>query len=173
MIKIKEILLYFIIISLIGTLLHFLYKLTNNNVVVGVFASVNESIWEHVKILITPIFLINTISYILGDRNNYFIKLFIELLLAITLIIALYEIKINFFKNKYNFLNILIYYFSAFIISIVGYAVKRGNIPSIINTISIFGCLIVFIFYLSFTMFPPKNKLFLDPITKTYGINIM
>ena len=45
-----------IVISLIGTLSHFLYDISKHNKVVGLFAAVNESTWEHIKIALTPTF---------------------------------------------------------------------------------------------------------------------
>ncbi|MBQ3306527.1 hypothetical protein IJH02_03820 [Candidatus Saccharibacteria bacterium] len=46
-----------VIISIIGTLAHFLYDLTNHNKFIGIFAAVNESTWEHIKIAMTPTLL--------------------------------------------------------------------------------------------------------------------
>lgn len=38
-----------LIISVIGTLLHFLYEISHHNKYVALFAAVNESTWEHIK----------------------------------------------------------------------------------------------------------------------------
>ena len=46
-----------IIISLIGTISHFLYDISNHNKFVGLFSAVNESTWEHIKIALTPALL--------------------------------------------------------------------------------------------------------------------
>ena len=46
-----------IFISLIGTLLHFMYEWSGHNKVVSLFAAVNESTWEHIKIALTPSFI--------------------------------------------------------------------------------------------------------------------
>lgn len=46
--------LAFIVISVVGTLFHFLYDWSNHNKIVGLFAAVNESTWEHIKIALTP-----------------------------------------------------------------------------------------------------------------------
>ena len=43
-----------IFISVIGTLLHFMYEWSGHNKVVSLFAAVNESTWEHIKIALTP-----------------------------------------------------------------------------------------------------------------------
>lgn len=154
-----------------GTLLHFLYKLTNKNIAIAIFSSVNESIWEHIKILLTPIMFISTIKYVLGYQKNYFIALFAELFIAILLIIILYQLKQHFYKDKKDYLNILIFYITAFICATVGYNIRKISIPNIINIYAIFFCLIIFLMYITFTIFPIKCYLFKDPITKKYGIS--
>ena len=39
-----------LVIAALGALLHFLYELSGCNKVVAIFAAVNESTWEHIKI---------------------------------------------------------------------------------------------------------------------------
>lgn len=41
----------------VGTLSHFLYEWTGRNVIVGLFVPVNESVWEHMKLLFFPMLL--------------------------------------------------------------------------------------------------------------------
>ena len=168
-----KVICFFLLISISGTILHFTYNLSGKSIIVGIFSSVNESVWEHIKLLLTPIFFFNTVKYILGCRNNFFISLSIELILSIMVIIILSELKIKLLGNKYGYINIVIFYITAFIVSLVGYLIERMNVSSGLNLIFSIPCLIVFIMYLTFTVFPPKTKIFLDPITKTYGINKM
>ena len=40
-----------------GTMLHFLYGWTGENRVVGLYAAVSESTWEHLKLLFFPVLL--------------------------------------------------------------------------------------------------------------------
>ena len=44
-------------IFILGTLLHFTYNWSNNNFIVGLFSSTNESIFSHTKLLILPTFI--------------------------------------------------------------------------------------------------------------------
>ena len=44
-------------VLLAGTLAHFLYDLSGENAFVGLFVPVNESVWEHMKLLFVPLFL--------------------------------------------------------------------------------------------------------------------
>lgn len=167
----KTVLISFILYSLIGTILHFLYKLTNKNIAVAIFSSVNESVWEHIKILLTPILLVNTIKYVMGYQKNYFIALFLELFLAISLIIILYKLKKYFYGDKKSYLNVLIFYVTSFICALVGHVVRNIYIPSVLNIYAIFLCLIIFLMYITFTIFPLKCSLFKDPVNGTYGIS--
>ncbi len=53
---------FFIIIGIIfvlvtGSLSHFLFDWTGNNYIVGLFAPINESVWEHMKLLFFPMLL--------------------------------------------------------------------------------------------------------------------
>lgn len=43
-----------IFVTLFGTLSHFFYDWSGNNLAVGLFSPVNESIWEHIKLLFFP-----------------------------------------------------------------------------------------------------------------------
>ena len=44
----------FIAVSIAGTLMHFIYEWSGNNKIVALFAPVNESPWEHLKLLFFP-----------------------------------------------------------------------------------------------------------------------
>lgn len=46
-----------IVISVLGTLAHFLYEISHHNKITGLFTAVNESAWEHIKIALTPTIL--------------------------------------------------------------------------------------------------------------------
>lgn len=43
--------------AVLGTLLHFCYGWSGENPIVGAFSAVNESVWEHMKLLFVPAFL--------------------------------------------------------------------------------------------------------------------
>jgi hypothetical protein len=64
-----------LLISGLGSMLHFTYQWTNCNWVVGLFVAVNESVFEHMKILSLPVFLFWLISFVIYssfiDTNTY------------------------------------------------------------------------------------------------------
>lgn len=46
-----------IFVLITGTLAHFLYEWTNDNFIVGLFTPINESTWEHMKLIFFPMLL--------------------------------------------------------------------------------------------------------------------
>jgi hypothetical protein len=46
-----------VFIIMLGSALHFTYALSGNNALVGVFSAVNESVWEHLKLVFWPALL--------------------------------------------------------------------------------------------------------------------
>ena len=61
----------------VGTLLHFVYEWSGKMALVAPFSNVNESTWEHMKLLFYPAFLFAIIqSFFFEPRKDYwFIKL--------------------------------------------------------------------------------------------------
>ena len=45
-----------IFVMILGTLLHFTYEWSGGNLLVASFSAVNESTWEHLKLLFYPMF---------------------------------------------------------------------------------------------------------------------
>ena len=63
----------FVFTGLMGVFLHFLFDITNGNIVAALFSAVNESIFEHLKLLFFPMFLYAIIEsrYIGNDYKNF------------------------------------------------------------------------------------------------------
>ncbi len=57
-------------ISILGSIMHFVYDLSGKMLVVGFFAPVNESVWEHLKLPFLPTILWWTISYFMLSKDN-------------------------------------------------------------------------------------------------------
>ena len=47
----------FAVTSFAGTILHFLYDWTGESLLVAPFSGINESTWEHMKLLFWPMFV--------------------------------------------------------------------------------------------------------------------
>ena len=62
----------FAVTSLLGTLLHFLYDWLGKSVWVAPFSGVNESTWEHMKLLFWPMLLFAIVqSFFFRERRDF------------------------------------------------------------------------------------------------------
>ncbi len=160
-----------IIISIVGTLAHFLYDFTNHNKIIGLFAAVNESTWEHIKIALTPTLLWGLYDgFVYGDTPNYFPAKLISLLVMTLVIPLIFYLQKIIFKKDFVIVNILSFYVAIFLGQFAFYKIIDA-LPY--DYIYIYlSCVLLFIFfgcYLLLTLLPLKNFLFKDPLTNKYG----
>ena len=66
----KFVLFGIIFTFILGTLLHFVYEWSGSNVIVGIFSPVNESVWEHLKLLYFPMSLWLLLGYSKFGKDN-------------------------------------------------------------------------------------------------------
>ena len=158
--------------AVLGTLLHFLFGWTNT-IFVAPFSAVNESTWEHMKIMFFPTFifaLIQNIFYYKDFCNFWKIKFF-GIILSLFLIPILFYTFSGAFGKSTDCLNILFYFISAFCGFALEYFLFKSKERKPVKTIIYIVILIVIaLLFFIFTFITPKLPLFLDPITKTYGI---
>jgi len=173
----KWILIGIPILFLIGSCMHFLYGFTGDNVIIGSIAPVNESVWEHLKMVVLPVILWWTIYYLaVGERNNidknkWFTGALVALLTALITIPLLFYFYTGAFGVESLVIDILLLFLALLFGQLAGlhfYKFSKG-INSIIS-ISIL-VLLIFIFIL-FTFYPPQLPLFLQAIIGNYGILI-
>jgi len=63
----------FAVTSLAGTLLHFLYDFSGKSKIAALFSGVNESTWEHMKLMFFPMLLFMIVqSFFFRDRHDFF-----------------------------------------------------------------------------------------------------
>ena len=160
-----------IVISMIGTLSHFLYDISDHNKIVGLFSAVNESTWEHVKIALTPTFLFGLLDgFIYGTNPNYFLAKFVSLFVIIILMPSLYYGHKAIINKEIFILDIISFYIVITSGQLLFYWLLRiGTIPFYVRYLSCIGTFLLFGGYMIHTLMPAKSFLFKDPITKKYG----
>ena len=161
-----------IFICLLGTLLHFLYDLSNHNKIVGLFSAVNESVWEHIKIALTPIFLWSLYDgFVFGANSNYFVAKAISIIVLMVFIPLVFYIYTTILKKHNLVIDVITFYIAIILNQIIfRYILTLNPINYIFIYLSVIVLFIIFGFYMILTIFPIENDLFKDPITKKYGI---
>lgn len=98
-----------------GTLLHFLYDWSGQHPVVGAFSAVNESIWEHMKLLLFPMLVFSLIEYsrIGKDYPNFWCVKLIGTLMGLTAIPVLYYTYTGALGVSADWFNIAIFFITA------------------------------------------------------------
>lgn len=160
-----------IIISLVGTFLHFLYEISNHNKIVALFAAVNESTWEHIKIALSPmIFWSLYDGYIFGMNSNYFIAKSLSLLTVIIVIPLIFYTYTRFTKKPFLPIDILTFYIAITWGQIVFYRfINLEQFPFVYQYLGAILLFMIFGSYMTLTLQPLKTFIFKDPISKKYG----
>ena len=168
--------MYFLIfsiisISMIGTLAHFLYDITNHNKIVGLFSAVNESIWEHIKIALTPTLLWGILDgFIYGTNANYFLAKFVSLFAIIIIMPSLYYGHKAIIKKEMLILDIISFYIVIISSQVLFYILLRiDSVSYVVEYLSCIGIFLLFGGYMIHTLMPAKSFLFKDPLTNKYG----
>ena len=157
-----------ILICVVGTLLHFVYEWSHHNKIVAIFAAVNESTWEHIKICMTPTILWSLL-YI--GKPNYITSLALTLLTIIVLIPILFYTYTAFTKKSMLVIDVICFYITVIVSQLVfKYFINMNELPRIYTYLSIGLLVIEMICYFTFTYYPFKNFIFKDPITHKYGL---
>ena len=165
-----------ITIFFLAFIYHFLYELFPNPIV-SILFPVNESIWEHMKLLYTgilswgliEIFLLkkNKISY-----NNYPYQLFLTAFTSIIVYLILYLPIYNLIGEKL-IISISLLFIVILLEQILGYyLLKQKKENDILDKISIILIILFYMILLNLTYDPPRNYIFYDTAENKYGINI-
>lgn len=158
--------------AIFGTLLHFLYPWTNA-VALAPFCAVNESTWEHMKILFFPLLLFALLQccFFYKEYQNFWCVKCIGTLLGTLCIPILFYTYNGSFGQSPAWLNILFFFLAAALAFLMEFWLFKKKIPlckySAITIIALYITALLFVF---FTFLPPKLPLFQDPITGFYGI---
>ncbi len=162
----------FIFTSVLGTFLHFLFDLTGGNVIAALFSAVNESIWEHMKLLFYPMLVFALIAYrVWGkDTPNFWCVKLRGTLLGLILIPVLFYTYSGILGVTADWFNITIFFIAAGAAYYLETRAFLQNKPCRLgNRVSLFIFLLIAGLFTVFTFLPPQIPFFRDPLTGTYG----
>ena len=170
--KIRNYQIFSIIFTFIlGTLLHFTYKLSGDNQLVAIFSAINESVWEHLKLLFFPMLLTTIIGYFyFGKRlSNFLCSKTIGIVVAMMFTVIFFYTYTGILGTNIAIIDITSFFIATIIGEVTSYLliINKSNCN---NKIAILILVIIFISFVVFTFKTPQIGIFKDPITGQYGI---
>ena len=156
---------------ILGTLFHFTFEWSNSNSFVALFTAVNESTWEHLKLLFFPLLLTTIIGYFYIGKNipNFICAKLIGILTAISFTIIFFYTYTGIIGNNFAFIDISIFFVAVLLGEYVTYKFLLSDF-SCNKKIAILILITLLICFFLFTYIPPKIGLFKDPVKNSFGI---
>lgn len=155
---------YILFTMILGSLNHFLYEFSEQNPVTALIAPVNESVWEHMKLLFFPVLLFSLIEY--GFRRpapaTFFAARFAGVWTGMLSIIFLYYGYSGILGASFVVIDILLFFVGVLITYSTSLRLcKRFQNQNPLH-IFLWWIFTVLLFFL-FTCFPPEFPIFLPP----------
>ncbi len=155
--KIKTAILFYIMVSGLGVLFHYCYDWLNMDILKIIFPK-NESVFEHLKLLLFPTIimaLIDMIFYKTEGIEGYILGL----LIAMVFMVASHYTVVGITGQELMPFDIGIFFISTFII--MYYRYKKITLGSM--TMSVIAFLLILTFIEYFTFYPLEIPFFLSP----------
>ncbi len=163
----------FIFTGIMGVLLHFLYNVTGQSIIVAPFSAVNESTWEHMKLLFFPLLVFAFIEYRLIGKsyeNFWCVKLSGTVAGLLTIPFLYYTYK-GAFGVSADWFNIAIFFIAAAVTFMLETAMLKRNVNCRLSPlVSVSIIILIAVLFVVFTFAPPRIPLFMDPVEGRYGI---
>ena len=152
--------------------LHNLYK-QFPNFVTSIIVPVNESIWEHMKILFGSILLSGIIQKIIvivkkENKTNICFSNFVAAITSIPIFLIMFLPVYYYLGDNFGII-ILIMLVTIIIAELISYQILK--LPDLkLENITIVFVIIIYALFTYFTYYPLDMEIFRDPIKLTYGI---
>lgn len=151
-----------IFVIILGTILHFTYEWSGGNRIVGIFSAVNESTWEHLKLIFYPMLLTTIIGNYIFSEKVICAKT-VGVITAMLFTVIVFYTYTGIIGTNYAVINIAIFVLAVILGEYVTYKFYKKNIQSNSNICTII-LIILLILFIIFTFKAPEINLFKDPI---------
>ena len=165
----KYILITTIAVSFLGTLMHFLYDFLGQNHFIGLFSPINESTWEHMKLIFFPMLVCNIRLYRKLSHINTFVShtpLFAGTLLGTWLIPVLFYTYRGVLGYEISAIDISTFYISVVLSYTFIWHTVNGRCKKCFAYIIYTLCIIQLLAFIYFTYSPGNIGIFQPPVPK-------
>ncbi len=157
----------------LGTVLHFTYRLSGESLIFAPFSAVNESTFEHMKILFFPMLIFALAQYVFFRKDSpcfWRVKAVGTGISLLSIPVLFYTLS-GMFGRLPAFVNIGIFFLSAGMGYLYeGLRFQKSSSPCRYTALWLCLLLVTALLFILGTFFPPRIPLFLDPVTGTYGV---
>ena len=150
-------------IVIAGTLLHIVYGWSGQNALVGLLSPVNESVWEHTKLLVFPVVAVGTVeAVLLHEVRRVAWATLVEAILGALAIVAIFYT----YTGALGTGPILWADITSFILVVAGgqwlnlRVLLSSQIPVPPAVVSLLGLLALLVLYAVWTVSPPDLPVF-------------
>ena len=151
--------------------MHFLYEWTNESLLVAPFSGINESTWEHMKLLFFPWLVFALIQRLFSDKiENFWCVKLVGILCGLTLIPVLFYTYNGAIGKSPDWLNITIFFISAAAVFLIETRLfEKDKLRCRFGGLAFGAIFLIAVLFFGFTFFPPKLPIFQDPQSQTFG----
>ena len=157
-----------------GNLLHFVYDWTGSSVAAALFSAVNESTWEHMKLLFVPFFLFTMVQFIVFAEplRSFFAAKAASILLGLLAIPVIFYSLGGMFGKTPDWVNIAIFFLADALLYLMSFRLLtrgalRGGAWQLAGFLLLWALAFAFVF---FTYRPIRLPLWQDPTNGLYGL---
>lgn len=161
-------LLGIIVVSALSIPLHFIYEWSGQLTIVGMFAPINESIWEHLNLVFWPLLIWWGVGYLLfKDRKSlsltpWLVASSVSVFISMVFIVSWYYVLNGALNVETSLTNIISIFIAVPLSQLIGMHVYRVIQPrSIYRVMSILFLIIVGALFIYFTFNAPDLPLFI------------
>ena len=165
----------FLFVGALGVLLHFVYEWSGDSPWAAAFSAVNESTWEHIKLLYLPLFLFSVVQVCLLWRNYPHLPAVraLSALTGLALIPVLFYTYTGVLGRDFVWADVAIFFLADLGAFALDFALlRRGRCSAgwqqVLGLAALWGLAFCFVWC---TFHPVRLPLWQDPVTGLYGIS--
>lgn len=159
---------------ILGTILHFLYEWSGDNKIIASFSAVNESTWEHLKLVFFPMLITTIVGFLVIGKDNkkFWCAKTIGIILAMSFIIVFFYTYTGIIGTNFAILDIGSFFVAVILGEYVAYKIMTNDEYKLKcnKRIAVIGLICILLCFIIFTYLPPHIGLFKDSISNGYGI---
>lgn len=150
--------------AILGTILHFTYEWSNGNSLIAAFSAINESVWEHLKLLFFPMLITTIIGYfyIGKEVSNFICAKTLGIIISLLFVVIFFYTYTSIIGAHIPIVDIFSFFIAIILGEFLAYKFMLSH-ASCNSKISIFILAILFLCFIIFTYNIPQLDIFKIP----------